>query len=68
MNDTVWSDSAAVGDFDVGERVELHPATDTWMRGDKYGDVVRLGYKYVHVKLDKSGRTLALSPRNLRPL
>lgn len=26
--------------YEVGDRVELHPATDLWMRGAKYGTVV----------------------------
>ena len=44
--------------FRLGERVQLHPATDDWMRGDRYGEVVRQGQKgTAHVKLDKSGRT-----------
>lgn len=54
--------------YGIGDRVELHPATDEWMMGDRYGEVV--GYdaplvegSAVRVKLDKSGkvRTVALS-------
>jgi hypothetical protein len=26
--------------YNVGDRVELHPATDLWMRGARYGTVV----------------------------
>jgi len=26
--------------YDVGDRVELHPGTDLWMRGARYGTVV----------------------------
>ena len=26
--------------YDVGDRVELHPGTDLWMRGARYGVVV----------------------------
>lgn len=40
------------------QRVELHPATDAWMRGDRYGIVVKTGRKYVHVRMDRSGRVL----------
>ena len=50
-----------------GRRVELSPATDDWMRGDRFGEIVKttMGSRnmldprdsanvYVHVKLDKS--------------
>jgi hypothetical protein len=42
--------------YTVGDRVELHPGTDLWMRGARYGTVVRLSLTpkdRVHVKLDK---------------
>ena len=52
-------------DFAIGDRVELHPATDAWMFGDRYGEVVKIGRKYVHVKCDRSGRTRRLTPRNI---
>jgi hypothetical protein len=40
-----------------GTRVQLHPATDAWMRGDRYGTVVKgRGTNKIAVKLDKSGR------------
>jgi hypothetical protein len=62
------------------DRVELHPATDDWMRGDRYGTVVGFGrakkyhdkiagqeisYKPVKVKLDKSGRVKSFHPANV---
>lgn len=41
-----------------GHRVQLHPATDAWMCGDRYGEIV--GYisasDCYRVKMDKSGR------------
>ena len=61
----------------IGKRVELHPATDAWVRGDRYGVIVGLGrfQKYAHlfaepqcpyrVKLDKSGKTVRLSPQSV---
>jgi len=49
----------------IGMRVQLHPATDAWMSGDKYGTIVLFGRKYVHVKMDRSGRTRKLEPRDL---
>lgn len=27
----------------TGDRVQLHPATDDWMRGDRFGEVVGFG-------------------------
>jgi hypothetical protein len=50
----------------VGRRVEIHPATDTWMRGDRFGRIVRIGRKYARVLMDRSGRTLNFSPDDLR--
>lgn len=44
------------GGFRVGDRVELHPGTDAWMRGDRYGTVEKLGRKWVYVRMDKSGK------------
>ena len=53
-----------------GKRIEMHPATDQWMRGDRYGEIVsetrhsaRRGL-YVMVRLDKSGRTIKVNDRN----
>jgi hypothetical protein len=51
--------------FDVGQRVQLHPGTDRWMRGDRYGTVVHVTKNMVHVKLDRSGQKVAFAPRNL---
>lgn len=51
--------------FTVGDRVELHPATDRWMRGDRFGTVVKLGRRYVHVAMDRSGQTVKVAPENV---
>jgi hypothetical protein len=48
--------------FVVGDRVEIAPHTDTWMRGDRYGTVAALGRRLVAVKFDRSGRTMNLHP------
>lgn len=49
--------------YAVGDRVEIHPATDLWMRGARYGTVERVSLTpndRVHVRLDKiPGRTFA---------
>ena len=49
----------------VGDRVELHPATDAWARGDRYGQIVRRGTKFYHVAMDRSQRVLRVPPRNI---
>jgi len=51
--------------FTVGQRVELHPACDAWMQGDRFGVIVKIGRKYLHVKMDRSGRTLAMRPHHV---
>jgi hypothetical protein len=43
MNDTT---EATLADFTIGQRVELHPATDRWMMGDRYGTIVKLDERY----------------------
>ena len=47
--------------FAVGQRVQISPAYDAWMRGDRYGEVVKVTPKSVHVKLDKSQRVLRVT-------
>jgi len=36
-------------------RVQLSPATDAWMAGDRFGEVVKLGTKFVHLGCDPGG-------------
>jgi hypothetical protein len=50
-------------DFRTGQRVQMHPGTDRWMRGDRYGEVVAVGRRLVTIKLDRSGQTKAFLPR-----
>lgn len=57
----------------IGERVELHPGTDAWMRGDRYGEIVavveRKGHPVsVRVKMDRSGRVLRLDPSRVEAI
>jgi hypothetical protein len=49
----------------TGFRVQLHPATDAWMSGDKYGEVIRVTGSRYHVRMDVSRRTLRLLPENV---
>ena len=42
--------------YEIGDRVELHPACDLWMRGCRYGKVVGSSVTVddrVHVVLDR---------------
>ncbi len=36
--------------------METHPATDAWMFGDRFGEVIKIGRKYVTIRCDRSGR------------
>ncbi len=46
-------------------RCQLHPATDLWMSGDRFGRVIASNEKRAKVKLDKSGRVVTLDKRNI---
>lgn len=43
-------------------RVALAAHTDWFMRGARYGDVITVGRKYLHVRLDMTGRIVRLPP------
>lgn len=48
----------SMASFRIGQRVQLHPCTDHWMRGDKYGTITRIvGHSWLTVQMD-SGRML----------
>ena len=57
-----------LNDFIIGDRVELHPACDLWMRGARFGNVVKIGRKKVTVFVDHPAvrRDLPFSPDLLR--
>jgi hypothetical protein len=57
-----------ITDFKVNDRVELHPATDLWMRGARFGTVTKVGRKWLHVKLDTTGAVTNLAPHNIMTL
>lgn len=42
----------------VGQRVEISPSYDLWMRGDRYGEIVKITKKSIHIRMDKSKRIL----------
>lgn len=43
--------------YKVGNRVEIHPACDCWMQGDRFGKIVEMGKFYIYVKMDRSKLT-----------
>ncbi len=57
--------------IEIGQRVELHPATDHWMRGSRYGKVVHVrddikdNLKFLNVKLDTTGEIVKLLPQHI---
>jgi hypothetical protein len=53
-------------DFTVGQRIELSPACDLWMRGARFGNVAKIGRKFVTVKLDHWPRPLRFTADLLR--
>jgi hypothetical protein len=53
------------GDFVIGDRVELHPCTDLWMRGARYGCVVAIGRTLITVQLDRLARPVRVAPANV---
>ena len=57
-------------DFTVGQRVALHPATDTCMRGSRYGQVIghsRDG-RHVRVRIDHINTVIRFTTDLLRAI
>jgi hypothetical protein len=52
-------------DYGVGDRVQLHPATDAWLRGDRYGQIRKVTQKFYHIAMDTSGRVLRVRPSQI---
>lgn len=51
--------------YGVGDRVELAPHTDAWLAGDRYGEVIKIGRFYLHIKMDRSGKVRRMVPENM---
>lgn len=51
--------------YRIGDRVQLHPATDAWMSGDKYGTITRVGSRFYSVRMDKSGSILTVAEADI---
>ncbi len=60
---------AKKGDFQVGQRVEVHPATASWRRGDKYGtiEVFPERGRWVHVRMERSGYVIPFTLDSITP-
>jgi hypothetical protein len=53
----------------IGMRVELSPSTDMWMRGARYGEIVKAGKSgMMHVKLDATGRVVRIHADLIQPI
>ena len=52
----------------IGTRVELSPSTDWWMRGARFGEIVKAGKTYMHVKLDATGGIVRIHGDLLQPI
>ncbi len=52
----------------VGTRVQLKPHLDWWMRGARYGAVVKVTRLYTHVRLDATGRVVKLAHCDVEPV
>ena len=65
-HDVIGYDGNAIA---IGDRVELHPATDLWMRGARYGTVVKISITdrdRVKVMLDGGERVYSGSADTFR--
>jgi hypothetical protein len=56
-----------MSDFVKGDRVQLHPATDAWMAGDRYGTVAYGSKHATHVLVhcDRSDRIRRMRPQDI---
>lgn len=61
--------------YHANQRVQAHPATDAAAQGDRFGTIEAIGRKYIHVKMDRSGKVRKfpkekqqLIPVNITPI
>lgn len=60
-----WQTDLLLMAFEVGDRVQVHPAHDYWMKGDRFGVVESIGHRYVSVRMDRSKKLARFVPENL---
>jgi len=63
--ETIHGPFDSPGQFNAGDRVELHPATDRWMMGDRCGSVAKVGRNVLTIKMDVSGKTIRCRPESI---
>jgi hypothetical protein len=51
--------------FNVGDRIELAPHLTRSAMGDRFGEIVSIGRRYLHVEMDVSGKTVNVVPENV---
>ena len=52
----------------AGDRVQLHPATDLWMRGARYGTVTKVTWTKVYVLVDALERVIRFRHEDVIPV
>jgi hypothetical protein len=62
-----------IAECHVGDSVKIHPGTDAFMLGFRYGTIAKVGRKWVHVETSTIRganiipKTFKFDPRNLLP-
>lgn len=51
----------------TGSRVQAHPACDCWMAGDRFGTIVKITARLIHVRMDRSGKVRKFTASLLEP-
>lgn len=64
-SDTDNTAALTLADFHAGQRVAIHPASDLWMRGVRYGTVTRVGKLTLFVRADSGHGIYRVSTRNV---
>ena len=54
----------SLASFREGQRIQLHPATDQWMQGQRYAQVIKVGRKVITVRTD-AGHTYRVPPEHI---
>jgi len=66
----IWERELTIADFPkAGRRVEMHPCTDWWMQGARFGNIVKVDREagILHVKLDKVHKIVKVRPNLIDP-
>lgn len=57
-----------LADFKIGDRVEIHPATDLWMRGARVGVIIKIGSAQLTIKLDAWNAPVRFHAENIHAI